>query len=72
MAIHAEIEGKALERAFLEKDGEKALRLLKDFVAARELKRKDLLEIERNQESEDDLMEGTAVYAETMALNLIR
>lgn len=72
MAIYAEIEGQALERAFLEKSDEEAIEYLKDFIVARELKRKDLFEIERNQESEDDLMEGTAVYSETMALNLIR
>ncbi|MDH5468881.1 MAG: hypothetical protein OEY25_15825, partial [Candidatus Aminicenantes bacterium] len=71
-AIYAEIEGIALEKAYLETDDEKAREYLKDFIVARELKRKDLLEMERNQESEDDLMEGTAVYSETMALQLMK
>jgi hypothetical protein len=71
-AIHAEIEGRALERAFLESAESNSRRYLMDFVVARELKRKDLLELERNQESEDDQMEGTAVYAETRALYLIK
>jgi len=71
-AIYAEIEGIALEKAYLETDEEKAREYLKDFIVARELKRKDLLERERNQESEDDLMEGTAVYSETMALQLMK
>lgn len=71
-AIFAEIEGLALEKAYLETDSEKAKEYLRDFIVARELKRKDLLERERNQESEDDLMEGTAVYSETMALQLMK
>lgn len=71
-AVYAEIEGIALEKAYLEKDEEEAKKYLKDFIVARELKRKDLLERERNQESEDDLMEGTAVYSETMALQLMK
>ncbi len=71
-AIYAEIEGIALEKAYLETDDEKARQYLKDFIVARELKRNDLLEREQNQESEDDLMEGTAVYSETMALQLMK
>lgn len=71
-AIYAEIEGIALEKAYLETDDDKARQYLKDFLVARELKRKDLLESEQNQESEDDLMEGTAVYSETMALQLMK
>jgi len=71
-AIFAEIEGIALENAYIESDDEKAMQYLRDFIVARELKRKDLLEREQNQESEDDLMEGTAVYSETMALQLMK
>jgi hypothetical protein len=71
-AIYAEIEGIALENAYLETDDEKARQYLKDFIVARELKRTALMEREQNQESEDDLMEGTAVYSETMALQLMK
>lgn len=71
-ATYAEVEGLALENAYLEPE-ESAVRIaLKDFLAARMLKRKSMTELEQNQESEDDLMEGTAVYAETRALELIK
>jgi hypothetical protein len=71
-AIYAEIEGLALEKAYLEENPSKAKEYLKDFLTARQLKRQSMLEIERNQESEDELMEGTAVFAETMVLQLIK
>lgn len=71
-AIYAEIEGMALEKAYLESAADKAKEYLKDFLAARMMKRKSLTEAEQNQESEDDLMEGTAVYAEAMALELMK
>jgi hypothetical protein len=71
-ATYAEVEGLALENAYLEPDEAVVRAALKDFLAARMLKRKSMTEEEQNQESEDDLMEGTAVYAETMALELIK
>jgi hypothetical protein len=71
-ATYAEVEGLALENAYLEPEEATARDALKDFLAARALKRESMTEEERNQESEDDLMEGTAVYAETMALELIK
>ncbi|MCX6575030.1 MAG: hypothetical protein NTV82_01405, partial [Candidatus Aminicenantes bacterium] len=71
-AVYAEVEGMALEKAYLESAADKAKEYLKDFLAARMLKRRSLTEAEQNQESEDDLMEGTAVYAEAMALELMK
>jgi hypothetical protein len=71
-AIYAEVEGLTLENAYLEPEEAAARNALRDFLAARALKRESMTEEERNQESEDDLMEGTAVYAETMALELIK
>jgi len=71
-ATYAEVEGLALENAYLEPEEAAVRGALKDFLAARMLKRKSMTELERSRESEDDLMEGTAVYAETMALELIK
>ena len=71
-AIYSEIEGIALEKAYLESAADKAKDYMKDFLAARMLKRRSLTEAEQNQESEDDLMEGTAVYAEAMTLELMK
>jgi hypothetical protein len=71
-AVNAEIEGLALERGFLEPDDARAREYLKDFLAARRLKRKNMTDEERNQESDNEVSEGTAVYSEAMALRLIR
>jgi hypothetical protein len=70
-AVYGEVEGLALEKAFLEPDEAKARDLLLDFLAARALKRKGMTEEERNQESENEVWEGTCVYAEAMALRLM-
>ncbi|UCH92664.1 MAG: hypothetical protein JSV88_20535, partial [Candidatus Aminicenantes bacterium] len=71
-AIFSEIEGWALEKAYLEPDDRKAREFLKDFIAARELKRKSMNDEQQSQESDEDFMEGTAVYAETMTLELLK
>ncbi len=71
-AVYAEVEGVALEKAFLEPDEAKAREILKDFLAARHLKRKNMSELERNQESENEVWEGTCVYAEATALRLMQ
>jgi hypothetical protein len=71
-AQYAEIEGLALERAYLEPSMDKAKLWLGDFLAARLLKRDSLTKDEQNQEAEDDLMEGTAVYSEARALELMQ
>ncbi|MGB2869959.1 MAG: hypothetical protein WBD36_16035 [Bacteroidota bacterium] len=67
-AAYAEVEGLALERSYAEQDDELAKEYLKDFLGARELKRRSMNETERLQESEEDVNEGTATYAEFMTL----
>jgi hypothetical protein len=71
-AVYAEVEGLALEKAYLEPDEAKARDFLEDFLAARKLKRRNMTEFECNQESENEAWEGTAIYAEVMALRLMR
>jgi len=71
-AIYGEIEGLALEKAFLEPKEAAARGFLVDFLAARGLKRKGMSETERNQESENEVWEGTAVYSEAMAVRLMK
>jgi hypothetical protein len=71
-ALYSEIEGLALEKAYTEQDESAAKEALKDFLAARRMKRMSMTELEQNQESEDDLMEGTAVYSTTMTLELMK
>ncbi len=67
-ALYSEVEGLALERAYLEQDAAKAKAHLLDFLAARRLKRTSMEPEERNQESEEEMMEGTATYAEARLL----
>ncbi len=71
-AIWSEVEGLALEKAYLEPENAKAKAYLLDFLAARRLKRKSMTTLEGNQESEDECMEGTAVYAKARALECLR
>lgn len=71
-AVYSEIEGLALENAYLEPDDRKAKEFLKDFITARELKRKSMNNEQASRESDEDFMEGTAVYAETMTLELLK
>lgn len=71
-ALYSEVEGLALEKAFLETDPEKSRELIKDFLAARELKQKSMNDEEKHQEAEDDVGEGTAVYSEIKSLELMK
>lgn len=71
-ALYSEIEGLALQKAYMEEDSEKAKEFLKDFILARELKRQSMTDMQQKQESSDDVREGTAVYSEVMALKSIR
>ncbi len=70
-AQYSEIEGLALKKAYEEEEPEKAREYIKDFLAARELKRKSMTDMQQKQESSDDLREGTAVYSEVKALQTI-
>ncbi|KMQ49626.1 hypothetical protein CHISP_3472 [Chitinispirillum alkaliphilum] len=71
-AVYSDIEGQALLKAFKEEDIESAMGYLKDFVAARKLKYKDMSRQEQNGEKFIEFMEGTARYSEFMTLLKIR
>ncbi len=67
-SIYSEIEGLALEKAYRSADDDEAKEYLKDFVVAREYKRRSMSEAYRQAESSDDVREGTAVYSEVRTL----
>ncbi|MGA3245430.1 MAG: hypothetical protein ABSE41_12495 [Bacteroidota bacterium] len=71
-AVYAEIEGIALERAYLEPNDELAKEYLKDCLAAKQLKRRSMNDLERLQESDEEIMEGTATYSELMTSTLLK
>jgi hypothetical protein len=70
--LYSDIEGKALEKAYFEKDNGKALEYLRDFIIARELKRESVDDNNSKCESQDDFMEGTAVYSEFQTLLMMK
>lgn len=70
-SLYSEIEGKALREAYNRGNADKSLEYIKDFLTARELKRKSMTDLQQRQESSDDVREGTAVYSEVRALELI-
>jgi hypothetical protein len=72
-AVWSEVEGLALEKALLAPDAAEARARAADFLAARRLKQAaSMTPLEANQESEDDLMEGTATYSTTRTLELMK
>jgi formaldehyde-activating enzyme involved in methanogenesis len=72
-ATYASIEGQALSNAYEEKNKARAIECLKDFSVAREIKHtKHMPADAAAQEARQTLMEGTAVYANTKMLMLIR
>ncbi len=72
-ATYSNIEGLALTAAFMEKDKAKALESLKDYMVAREIKQAQFMTPEAAaEESDEALSEGSAVYANTRMLMLIR
>jgi hypothetical protein len=71
-AACAELEGLALEKAYKEPDSNLAREFLKDFIVAREQKRRSMDTTEQMQESEQEIMEGGATYAELKMLELIK
>lgn len=70
-ATFAEIEGLALEQAFFASDSIQRIEFLQDFLLAREMKRRSMDSIQQRQESEQELMEGGATYAEMKTLELL-
>jgi hypothetical protein len=71
-ATHAELEGIALERAYLETDPGKCRAHVLDFLAARRLKRQSLRPTEVAQEREEEVREGTATYVEMRLLERLK
>jgi hypothetical protein len=71
-AVYSEIEGLALNKAYHESNEAKAREYLKDFLMARELKRKGMTEDFQNEESSDEVREGTAVYSEVRTLEILK
>jgi hypothetical protein len=72
-ALYSEIEGLALYRAYRESSSDKARRFVKEFLVARGLRRAaSMSEIQGEQESDAEFMEGTATYAEVRTLQLLK
>jgi hypothetical protein len=72
-AVWSEVEGQALERAYQEKDPDKGNQLLRDFLAARRLKRATSMTAQQAaQESADEFAEGTATYSQLRTLEILR
>lgn len=70
--LYSTIEGKALVNAYRAADAKEAEAFIRDFLAARMLKRNlSVPEMQRKQESMDDVMEGTAVYSEVRTLEIL-
>jgi hypothetical protein len=70
-ATFAEIEQKALLKAYLEEDKEKAIEHLKEFYAARMKKQEHMTPEEIMSENHSGVAEGTATYANTKMAMLI-
>ncbi len=70
-AVYSELEGSALEKAYAAADPAQAKACLADFLAAREIKRKDIPAFDRHCESGDEVREGTAVYSEVRTLEVL-
>ena len=71
-ATWSQIEGLALERAYRAADAATARERIKEFTVARALKRQSMTELQRNEESADDIREGTATYAQLRALEITK
>ena len=71
-AVYADIEGQALEKAYLTQDQAERRRYLADFLEARASKRNEMTRHEGQCESEDELMEGTATYTEIRTCELLK
>ena len=72
-SVYSGIEGRALEQAWFETNPEMARGFMKDFLYARMEKiHRSMSDIQSKQECDDELMEGTAVYAEIRTLELLK
>jgi len=71
-ATWSQIEGMALERAYKAGDDATARQRVREFVAARALKRQTMTEDQRGEESSDDVREGTATYVMLRTLEIVK
>ncbi len=71
-ATWSQIEGLALERAYKAADAASARERIKEFTVARALKRQSMTDLQRNEESADDVREGTATYSQLRALEIMK
>ena len=71
-ATYSEIEQRALLKAYLEEDKEKAVEHLKEFYAARMKKQEHMTPEEIMSENHSGVAEGTATYANTKMAMLIK
>jgi len=70
--LYSTIEGYALLKAYEAKTPETARAFIKDFLAARYIKRTACMpEQQQKQESGDDLLEGTAVYSSVRTTEIL-
>ncbi len=70
--LYSTIEGYALARAYEAGDRETAFSFIRDFLAARHIKRTATMpEEQQAQESSDNLTEGTAVYSEVRTIETL-
>jgi hypothetical protein len=71
-AAHTEVEGIALERAFLEKNDVKARMFIEDFLAARDAKHRHMSDSARLAEAHGEWREGLCTYVEFEILKYLR
>jgi hypothetical protein len=71
-ATWSQIEGMVLERAYKAADAASARERMREFTVARALKRQTMTDLQRGEESADDVREGTATYVMLRALEIIR
>jgi hypothetical protein len=71
-ATWSEVEGLALQAAYAEADPGQARERLKEFVVARDLKRRSMTDEQQGEESADDVREGTANYSMVRTLEVLR
>ncbi len=71
-ATWSQIEGQVLERAYKAADAAAARERVREFTVARALKRQTMTDMQRGEESADDVREGTATYAMLRALEIVK
>lgn len=71
-ALYSDIEGQALEKAYLQTSAENAIPYLKDFCIARRIKTKDFNQKDLIRYANREFFEGHATFAEWILLQLVK